>query len=157
MGVSAVFAIEGRLARGATRGQIVRHTMQRAAILCVLGIIVNSFPFFELEHMRFYGVLQRIAVCYVAVSLLYLWRPRAWAMAAVLVIALAGYWVLLRWIPVPGAGLPGRDVPFMDVGQNLVSSWIGNCSPIICIATCRTTICAIRKVCSAICRRLAPR
>ena len=97
--------------------------MQRAAILCVLGIIVNSFPFFALEHMRFYGVLQRIAVCYLAVSLLYLWKPRAWAMAAVLVIALAGYWVLLRWIPVPGAGLPGRDVPFMDVRQNLVS-WL---------------------------------
>ncbi len=123
MGISTVFAIESRLARGATRGQIVRHTMQRAALLCVLGIIVNSFPFFELEHMRFYGVLQRIAVCYLAVSLLYLWKPRAWAMAVALVMALAGYWVLLRWIPVPGAGLPGRDVPFMDMGQNLVS-WL---------------------------------
>jgi predicted acyltransferase len=123
MGISVVFAIESRLARGATRGQIVRHTMQRAAILCVLGIIVNSFPFFELEHMRFYGVLQRIAVCYLAASLLYLWKPRAWAIAVALVIALAGYWVLLRWIPVPGAGLPGRDVPFMDVRQNLVS-WL---------------------------------
>ena len=123
MGTSAVFAIESRLARGATRGQIVRHTMQRAAILCVLGVIVNSFPFFELEHMRFYGVLQRIAVCYLAVSLLYLWKPRVWPIAAALVIALVGYWVVLRWIPVPGAGLPGRDVPFMDVHQNLVS-WL---------------------------------
>jgi predicted acyltransferase len=123
MGISVVFAIEGRLARGATRGQIVRHTMQRTAVLCVLGVIVNSFPSFELEHMRFYGVLQRIAVCYLAVSLLYLWKPRAWAIAAALVIALAGYWVLLRWIPVPGVGLPGRDVPFMDVSQNLVS-WV---------------------------------
>ena len=121
MGVSTVFAIEGRLARGATRGQIVRHTIQRAAILCILGVIVNSFPFFELPHMRFYGVLQRIAVCYLAVSLLYLWKPRPGALAAALVMALAGYWVLLRWVPVPGAGLPGRDVPFMDVRQNLVS------------------------------------
>ena len=123
MGISVVFAIESRLARGATRGQIVRHTMQRAAILCVLGIIVNSFPFFALEHMRFYGVLQRIAVCYLAVSLLYLWKPRAWAMAMALVIALVGYWILLRWIPVLGAGLPERDVPFMDMSQNLVS-WL---------------------------------
>jgi predicted acyltransferase len=123
MGISTVFAIERRLARGATRGQIVRHTIRRAAILCVLGVVVNSFPFFELEHMRFYGVLQRIAVCYLAVSLLYLWKPRAPAIAAALVIALAGYWVLLRWTPVPGAGLPGRDVPFMDVSQNLVS-WL---------------------------------
>ena len=123
MGVSVVFAIEARLARGATRGQLARHTMQRAVILCLLGIVVNSFPFFELEHMRFYGVLQRIAVCYLAVSLLYLWKRARWAIAAALVIALAGYWVLLRWVPVPGAGLPGRDVPFMDVRQNLVS-WI---------------------------------
>jgi len=123
MGISVVFAIEGRLARGATRGQVVRHTVQRALILCLLGIVVNNFPFFELDHMRFYGVLQRIAVCYLAVSLLYLWKPRAWPIAAALVIALVGYWVLVRWIPVPGAGMPGRDVPFMDVRQNLVS-WV---------------------------------
>jgi predicted acyltransferase len=123
MGVSVVFAIEARLARGVTRGQLVRHTVQRAIILCLLGIVVNSFPFFELEHMRFYGVLQRIAVCYLAVSLLYLWDRRAWPLAAALVVALVGYWVLLRWVPVPGAGMPGRDVPFMDVRNNLVS-WI---------------------------------
>src|SRR3954451_1426731 len=114
MGVSVVFAIEGRLARGVTRVQLVRRTVQRAAILCLLGIIVNSFPFFELEHMRFYGVLQRIAVCYLVVSLLYLWDRRASTVATVLVLSLAGYWVLVRWVPVPGAGMPGRDVPFMD-------------------------------------------
>ncbi len=123
MGISVVFAIESRLARGATRRQLVRHAVQRAAILCLLGIVVNSFPFFELEHMRFYGVLQRIAVCYLAVSLLYLWDGRAWPLATALVVTLVGYWVLVRWVPVPGAGMPGRDVPFMDVRQNLVS-WI---------------------------------
>jgi predicted acyltransferase len=123
MGVSVVFAIESRLARGVTRAQLVRRTVQRTVILCLLGVVVNSFPFFELEHMRFYGVLQRIAVCYLAVSLLYLWTPRAWPIAVALVVALVGYWVLLRWVPVPGAGMPGRDVPFLDVRQNLVS-WL---------------------------------
>jgi predicted acyltransferase len=123
MGISVVFAIEGRLAHGATRGQLVRHTVQRAVILCLLGIVVNSFPFFELDHMRFYGVLQRTAVCYLVVSLFYLWDKRAWPIAAALVVALVGYWVLVRWVPVPGAGVPGRDVPFLDVRQNLVS-WI---------------------------------
>src|SRR6185369_11167959 len=123
MGISAVFGIESRLARGATRGQIVRHATLRAVILCLLGVVVNSFPFFELEHMRFYGVLQRIAVCYLAVTLFYLWDRRVWSLAAVLVLALVGYWMLLRWVPVPGAGMPGRDVPFMDVRQNMVS-WI---------------------------------
>jgi predicted acyltransferase len=123
MGASVVFGIEGRLARGTPRAQLVRHVVQRAAILCLLGIVVNSFPFFELDHMRFYGVLQRIGVCYLAVSLLYLWNRRVWPIATALVIALVGYWILVRWVPVPGAGLPGRDVPFMDVQQNLVS-WI---------------------------------
>jgi len=123
MGASVVFAIESRLARGSTRAQLIRHTVQRAAILCVLGVVVNSFPFFELDHMRFYGVLQRIAVCYVAVSLLYLWNRRVWLIATTLAVVLIGYWVLLRWVPVPGAGVPGRDVPFMDVGQNVVS-WL---------------------------------
>jgi predicted acyltransferase len=121
MGISAVFAIEARLARGATRAEIVRHAALRAVILCLLGIVVNSFPFFELAHIRFYGVLQRIAVCYLAVTLLYLWDRRVWSLAAVLVVALVGYWLLLRWVPIPGAGTPGRDVPFMDVSQNVVS------------------------------------
>jgi predicted acyltransferase len=38
-------------------------------------------------------------------------------------VALVGYWILLRWIPVPGAGLPGRDIPFLDPDQNLVA-WL---------------------------------
>jgi predicted acyltransferase len=114
MGISAVFAIESRLARGATRGEIVRHTLQRAAILCVLGIIVNSFPFFELAHMRFYGVLQRIAICYLVAGLLYLWDRRWQSKVLVLAVCLIGYYILMRWVPVPGYGMPGRDIPFLD-------------------------------------------
>src|SRR3954469_18808128 len=43
MGVSVVLAIETRLSRGLARRQLVAHTLQRAAILCVLGVVVNSF------------------------------------------------------------------------------------------------------------------
>ncbi len=123
VGVSVVFAFEARLARGATRAELARHTVQRAAVLVLLGIVVNSFPLFELPHMRFYGVLQRIAVCYLVVGLFYLWDQRAWTKVAALAVSLVGYWVLVRWVPIPGVGLPGRDVPFMDMTQNLVS-WI---------------------------------
>jgi predicted acyltransferase len=121
VGASIVFAFESRLARGATRAQLARHTAQRAVILFLLGVVVNSFPFFELAHMRFYGVLQRIAVCYLVVGLFYLVDKRASTKAVALVLVLVGYWVLVRWVPVPGAGMPGRDVPFMDMRQNLVS------------------------------------
>jgi predicted acyltransferase len=123
VGVSVVFAFDARLARGATRAQLGWHTAQRAAILIIFGIVVNSFPFFELPHMRFYGVLQRIAICYLVVGLFYLWDKRVWTKVVALIVALVGYWILLRWIPVPGVGMPGREIPFMDMTQNLVS-WI---------------------------------
>ncbi len=123
VGVSVVFAFEARLARGATRARLAWHTVQRAAILILFGIIVNSFPTFALPHMRFYGVLQRIGICYLLVGLFYLWDKRASTKVIALVVALVGYWVLMRWVPIPGVGLPGRDVPFMDMTQNLVS-WI---------------------------------
>jgi predicted acyltransferase len=123
VGASIAFAFESRLKRGATRTELAWHTVRRAVILVLLGIVVNSFPFFELVHMRFYGVLQRIAVCYLVVGLFYLWDRRVWTKVAALVVALVGYYVLLRWIPVPGAGMPGRDFPFMDQTQNLVS-WL---------------------------------
>jgi len=123
VGVSVVFAFDARLSRGAARGKLALHTVQRAIVLILFGIIVNSFPFFHLAHMRFYGVLQRIAVCYLVVGLFYLWDQRASTKVVALIAALVGYWVLVRWVPIPGVGMPGRDVPFMDMTQNLVS-WI---------------------------------
>jgi predicted acyltransferase len=123
MGVSVVFAMEARLARGDTRAKLAWHTAQRAAILILLGIVVNSFPLFHLAHLRFYGVLQRIAVCYLVVGLFYLWDRRASTKVVALLAALVGYWALVRWVPIPGIGVPGRDVPFMDIRQNLVS-WV---------------------------------
>lgn len=123
VGASIVFAFESRLAKGATRAQLAVHTVQRAAILFLFGMVVNNFPFFHLEHLRVYGVLQRIAVAYLVVGLFYLWDKRVWSKVAVLAVALVGYWILLRWVPVPGAGMPGRDVPFMDQTYNL-TSWL---------------------------------
>jgi predicted acyltransferase len=123
VGVSVVFAFEARLARGAKRAQLAGHTVQRTAILILLGVVVNSFPAFELVHMRFYGVLQRIAICYLVVGLFYLWDNRVSTKVAALVVCLVGYWILVRWVPIPGVGVPGRDVPFMDMTQNIVS-WI---------------------------------
>ncbi len=123
IGVSIVFAYSARLARGTTRGELARHTALRAIILIVLGIVVNGFPFFPMSHMRFYGVLQRLAICYLVVGLFYLYDQRAWTKWAALAVALVGYWVLIRWVAIPGAGVPGRDVPFMDMTQNL-TSWI---------------------------------
>jgi predicted acyltransferase len=123
VGVSTVFSVEARLSRGATRAQLARHTLGRAAIIFLLGLIVNGFPFFPLAHYRIYGVLQRIAICYLIVSLFYLYDRRAWTKVAALAVCLIGYWVLVQWVPVPGAGMPGKDIPLLDKDQNL-TAWL---------------------------------
>ena len=123
VGASIVFSIQARLNRGDSRAKIAWRSLRRAAVLFLLGIVVNGFPYFHLDHLRFYGVLQRIAICYLVVSLFYLWDRRVWTKAALLVCVLLGYWILVRWVPVPGAGVPGRDIPLLDKNQNIVA-WV---------------------------------
>jgi predicted acyltransferase len=123
VGVSIVFAYATRQKRGDSRVSLAWHTLRRAATLFLLGIVVNGFPSFHLDHLRIYGVLQRIAVCYLMVGLFYLCDQRVWTKVAALACALVGYWVLVQWVPVPGAGVPGRDVALLDKDQNIVA-WV---------------------------------
>ena len=119
VGVSIVFAFESRLARGASKSSLLIHTFRRASILFALGLIVNGFPHFPLATWRIYGVLQRIAICFLIAGILYLLDRRPGSKIAIVVVALLGYWVLLRWVPVPGFGMPGRDIPLFDPARNL--------------------------------------
>jgi predicted acyltransferase len=123
VGVSIVLSVNARLARGATRAQLVGHTLRRSAIIFLFGLVGNGFPYFHLQHLRVYGVLQRIAICYLVVTLFYIWDQRVSTKIAALAACLIGYWILVRWVPVPGAGLPGRDIPFLDPNVNIVN-WL---------------------------------
>ena len=60
--------------------------------------------------------------CYFFATILELWADRRGQLLAFLACVL-GYWALLRFVPVPGAGVPGRDIPFMDQVQNL-PAWL---------------------------------
>src|SRR5260370_9119226 len=85
-------------------------------------MFLNGFPnHYQLDHWRVYGVLQRIAVCYVITALLELWTN--WRVQiAIAVACLAGYWILMRFGPVPGFGIPTHDIPLLDPDRNLVAS-----------------------------------
>jgi predicted acyltransferase len=133
VGTAIVFSTESRLARGVTRLSLLMHTVRRAVILFLLGLVVNSFPFFRLSTMRYYGVLPRIALCYLVIGTLYLVVRRPQGSAAgqptvadkvgLLIACLLGYYLIMRFVPVPGFGLPGRDIPLLEHDQNLVA-WL---------------------------------
>jgi predicted acyltransferase len=123
VGISTVLSTAQRLARGATRQSLFLHTLRRAVILFLLGIVVNSFPLFHLHTMRFYGVLPRIAICYLIVATLYIFRSEWRSKAALAVAALIGYWLLMRFVTVPGYGTPTHEIPLLDRDANL-AAWL---------------------------------
>jgi len=120
-GIAIVFSNEARMARGESKGTLRLHVLKRAVILFLFGLVVNGFPLFHLGTLRIYGVLQRIAICFLFASLLYLWNSRAWVAATTAVVALLGYWILMRWVPIPGIGVPTHSVPLLDPNQNWVA------------------------------------
>lgn len=113
VGVAMAFSVVTRREAGASRGALVRKALVRAAILFGLGLLLQGFPRYDLAHLRIPGVLQRIALAYLAASLILLYLGRR-ARVAVAAALLAAYWLLVTRVPVPGgaAGVlePGRDL-----------------------------------------------
>ncbi len=121
-GASGVLSFAVRRDRGESRRTLFLHAARRAAILFALGVVLNGAPEFRLSNWRIEGVLQRIAISYLLSSVLVLWA--GWRGQLVAIAAcLLGYWALMRFVPVPGFGVPGRDVPFLDPDRNLVA-WL---------------------------------
>jgi len=67
-------------------------------------------------------VTQRIALCYLVAAIVVLWSNWRGQLIALLT-CLVGYWAILRFVPVPGFGVPGRDIPLMDPEHNL-AAWL---------------------------------
>ncbi len=108
-GVSLSFSTGPGGINPADRRAKIRKTLKRTAILLALGLALNLRPYADFGTLRFPGVLQRIALCYLAVSFVSLSRSRL--LVPVLAAALPVlYWVLLTQVPVPGYGA-GRIDP----------------------------------------------
>jgi predicted acyltransferase len=123
IGASIIFSIDSRIRRGETHRSLALHILRRSAIIFAFDLFFALYPHFHYTHMRIYGVLTRIAVCYLCVSFICLVTQRACRLFAIAVVLLLGYWALLRFVPVPGFGTPTHDMPFLDPDRNL-SSWL---------------------------------
>ena len=117
VGISIAVSFGRRLETGEDRRSLYLKIIRRALILFTLGLLLNGFPYYDLSILRIPGVLQRIAVCYLASSVIFLnskWKGQlAWAVGLLLL-----YWAAMEWVPVPGgsAGL-------YEKGNNL-AAWI---------------------------------
>jgi len=117
VGVAIPLALERRLAEGQPRRALLAKIVRRSVAIFALGLVLHLVSSMSLATIRIPGVLQRIAVCYLAAALVFLvagWRAEASIAAALLV----GYWAVLTLVPVPGFG-PG------DLGKEAnLAAWL---------------------------------
>ena len=101
-------------------GRILRRT----AVIAGLGLLLAGFPRFPFATWRIPGVLQRIALCYLAAVAIYRWltpRDRSRVLAhgirlgGTATVLLLVYWAVLTLVPVPGGGA-GNLTPEGNVG-----------------------------------------
>jgi len=109
IGISIVFSLSRLVER---EGMWAAHerVLRRSFLLFVLGLIYYGGASNLWPEIRLLGVLQRIALCYLFASLLFLHlqlRGLSIAFASLLV----GYWALMTFVPVPevGAGVFAKD------------------------------------------------
>src|SRR5271169_1896801 len=116
MGVAIPFSLT-RMVEVSGRPAALRRILRRAAILFLLGIFYYGGLSHPFSDIRWLGVLQRFALCYLGAGLLFLCaKPRG--MAATCAALLVGYWALMTFVPVPGVGAGN-----FEEGRNL-ANWI---------------------------------
>jgi predicted acyltransferase len=111
VGASITLAYEKRKRAGASRREMYKKIISRSVKILLLGWFLWIWPDFNLEGMRYAGVLPRIAIVFLVCAVLFLntnWKQQAYIGAGILLL----YWLMFEWIP----------VPIDDVIQNALST-----------------------------------
>jgi predicted acyltransferase len=111
-GVAMALSLGRLAAAGADRPRLLARLAKRAALIFLIGFILNFLPYFNVHTVRIPGVLQRIAVCTLLAAPIVVycgWRTQL----AIIAGLLALYSALMLLVPVPGIGAgvlePGQD------------------------------------------------
>lgn len=109
VGVAITLSLGKRLAAGEAKSHLVKQILRRGAIIFALGLLVYAFPKFDPATFRILGVLQRIAICYVFASVIYLYMGVRGQMFAAAWFLLS-YWGIMLFGQVPEFGSGHLDV-----------------------------------------------
>ena len=131
VGVSVTLSLTKRKERGDDLYKLVLQIFRRSFLIFFIGVFLNAFPDFNLSEVRILGVLQRIALVYFFISLIFLFTE--WKTQVIIsAILLLGYWALITLVPVPGIGMPNISQPTIydpnlqkEIAPNIVA-WLDN-------------------------------
>lgn len=109
VGISITLALGKRVEAGGVDSAVYFKIIKRTIVIFLLGTFLATFPFWDFSKgewrdphtIRIMGVLQRIALCYLASAIIFLhtnWKQQA----IIATILLFIYWALMTLINVPG-------------------------------------------------------
>jgi predicted acyltransferase len=100
VGAAIPYSVAAHRARGFPRWRYGLKALTRAAVLVLLGCLINSSfarrPMFDL------GILQLIGLSYLVAALLY--EPSLWWRLFLAGGLLVAHWGIIRFLPIPGVG-----------------------------------------------------
>lgn len=145
VGASLVFSLSKAIARDGVAAAM-RRLLRRSLFLYLLGIIYYGGLARPFDDIRLLGVLQRIAFCYLFAGLAFCFL-RARGQVILCAALLIGYWALMTFVPVPGAGAgnyaEGKNLAnYVDSQYLPLRKWDGDHDPegllstLPAIATC---------------------
>jgi predicted acyltransferase len=103
VGVSITFSFSKILEQNISKKNLYPKIIRRSIILFLLGLFINTFPDFDLINIRIMGVLQRIALCYLIVSLIFL-NTKLSTQIILSLLFLSIYWAIMELVLVPEVG-----------------------------------------------------
>lgn len=117
VGVAIPFSFNRFYEKGGNDKTLIKKIVVRSLILFGLGLFLAFFPKcvipkFDLSHIRIFGVLQRIALCFLFTSLIVM-KVKSWkGQITVAYLLILFYWLAIDLIPVPGysAGMLTKEV-----------------------------------------------
>ncbi|MBA3334626.1 MAG: DUF5009 domain-containing protein [Acidobacteria bacterium] len=100
VGVAIPLALGRRVEQGGITKEVYLKIFRRTALIFLLGLFLAAFPYFDFSTLRIPGVLQRIAICYLITSLIFIrtdWKQQTLIGIGLLFL----YWALMTLIAVP--------------------------------------------------------
>ena len=101
VGVAITLAFGSRVESGSSKRDLYLKIIRRSLLIFAIGLFLNGFPYFSLSELRIPGVLQRIAVCYLFASIIFL-ETRIRTQVVITFALLLIYWFLVEFIAAPG-------------------------------------------------------
>ncbi len=101
VGVAITLAFGSRVDSGRSARDLYLKVIRRTVIIFAIGLFLNAFPYFHLSEWRIPGVLQRIAVCYLLASIIFL-NTKIRTQMVITIALLLIYWLLVKLVPAPG-------------------------------------------------------